>query len=109
MEPRPLERGNIRRAIGASTRRQWLQWRQVLSNVETPRRLKPIKFEDKLQWSHVLSNVETRITRSVIPCSFQVLQWSHVLSNVETRPESSGLAAPRCFNGATSSRTWKPS
>src|ERR1043166_8347969 len=38
-----------------------------------------------------------------------LLQWSHVLTNVETgaRP-SPPEDAPGRFNGATSSRTWKP-
>src|SRR5215213_5974 len=87
-----------------------------------------------LQWSHVLTNVETSIKGRVRRNGFDYLQWSHVLTNVETadvlgrlrgrqgpsmepRPHERGnhrrltLNArlhDATFNGATSSRTWKP-
>ncbi len=38
----------------------------------------------------------------------QPLQWSHVLTNVETcQSRTATLTTSPCFNGATSSRTWK--
>ena len=84
----------------------------------------------RLQWSHVLTNVE-RVgvaeldelgdTASMEPrphergksekpffvsALFQ-LQWSHVLTNVERWGRVRAVSLFACFNGATSSRTWK--
>src|ERR1043166_2697875 len=84
MEPRPHERGNARGP-----------------HAPTPR--------GELQWSHVLTNVETRL-RSQIESENSTLQWSHVLTNVETSGWPASLRTlRRCFNGATSSRTWQRS
>src|ERR1043166_2912600 len=83
MEPRPHERGNLNPNMGALAARRLLQWSHVLTNVETP---------TLRRWLALLSP----------------LQWSHVLTNVETPQPMSAPAASRiCFNGATSSRTWK--
>ena len=85
-----------------------------------------------LQWSHVLTNVErfpARLPGAVagaasmeprphergklvacplLSCGYQLLQWSHVLTNVESVLVPAHTKRARwCFNGATSSRTWK--
>ena len=64
-------------------------------------------IKPKLQWSHVLTNVETTFCALCRKASTS-LQWSHVLTNVETGLEiDCGRTNGGCFNGATSSRTWK--
>src|ERR1700750_976201 len=61
-----------------------------------------------LQWRHVLTNVETHAARVKASSAFW-LQWSHVLTNVETTAARAYPVPPADgFNGATSSRTWKP-
>ena len=107
MEPRPHERGNpFRNALVRRIR--MLQWSHVLTNVETwdARRIGAVPFT--LQWSHVLTNVETIAIGGCVGISKQQLQWSHVLTNVETAHRDRARFPDRaCFNGATSSRTWK--
>src|SRR5262245_57317961 len=83
MEPRPLERGN---------------W--ILDSDNEPIR--------QLQWSHVISNVET-IAKSERDADL-------ARASMEPRPLERGnltsgwarSSRRTCFNGATSSRTWKP-
>ena len=108
---------------GATSSRTWKHAALMLSQA----------FYWSLQWSHVLTNVETHIAGSLWTHHFVELQWSHVLTNVETsrcaehsgdcrfasmepRPHERGnnsaaiqtFTGITCFNGATSSRTWKP-
>ena len=83
MEPRPHERGNTN------------EGEQVA-----------VRF--KLQWSHVLTNVET--------CYLCADSCSRDTASMEPRPHERGNAVrvsrirlnDHGFNGATSSRTWKP-
>ena len=109
-----------------------LQWSHVLTNVETCITLSPSSAYLWLQWSHVLTNVETvraaltgnlDVAASMEPRPHErgnaVLErngrrWR--LASMEPRPHergnmkfASGLwSASASFNGATSSRTWKP-
>ena len=83
MEPRPHERGNM---PAQNTSRQ----------------------KKQLQWSHVLTNVETA-------CGTSDAEMAS-LASMEPRPHERGntrgmkdvFLSHRSFNGATSSRTWKP-
>ncbi len=61
----------------------------------------------RLQWSHVLTNVESAALYDS-SLGTDRLQWSHVLTNVESGGDYVRCYLPEmCFNGATSSRTWK--
>ena len=109
-----------------------LQWSHVLTNVET--KAMAINYEAaKSSFNGATSSRTCKPERSQEPpTSLTVLQWSHVLTNVETlnqpglhrgpdfasmepRPHERGNWHPLgakenggcCFNGATSSRTWK--
>ena len=83
MEPRPHERGNKATSTRCSSPATELQWSHVLTNVET--------FENRPK--HLVAD-----------------------ASMEPRPHERGNFRPRgeaffdfgCFNGATSSRTWKP-
>ena len=106
MEPRPHERGKGN-AFSTPKKSLWLQWSHVLTNVERRRRvarqrqriqasMEPRPHERGKSWCRGV-----RIWR-------QSLQWSHVLTNVERRKTGRRLSVIwDCFNGATSSRTWK--
>ena len=84
MEPRPHERGNQRMRL--------LLREQLLASMEPRPHERGNKVAPPLKW-------QARIE----------LQWSHVLTNVETPVAARrGKSKPGCFNGATSSRTWKP-
>ena len=108
MEPRPHERGNEivahqvepvqRRFNGATSSRTW---KLPVSG--------PTRFSGCwLQWSHVLTNVETLFTRRSPQNKFQASMEPrpHERGNEDCIEADSGRADR--FNGATSSRTWKP-
>ena len=108
MEPRPHERGNCHQAILLS------QWNGCFNGATSSRTWKLLGEQSGLiemrllQWSHVLTNVETA-KKPAAKKSDNLLQWSHVLTNVETGNGSRQKGGQSiCFNGATSSRTWKP-
>ncbi len=81
---------------GATSSRTWKGEEAVTATIQY----------QKLQWSHVLTNVEST-SRCARATAASALQWSHVLTNVERLCGHRPLALFRCFNGATSSRTWK--
>src|ERR1043166_3862149 len=84
MEPRPHERGNFRDQV------------QVLDVGRASMEPRP----------HERGNEKTKALK---PPQLLKLQWSHVLTNVETRRLPARLRRHHNgFNGATSSRTWKP-
>src|ERR1043166_6025493 len=60
-----------------------------------------------LQWSHVLTNVETRQHRYwyLRPDDASMEPRPHERGNYYGKDEEQ--AVQKCFNGATSSRTWK--
>ncbi len=107
MEPRPHERGNAAVIAALPSFFVTLQWSHVLTNVETTSTRRQQRREYRLQWSHVLTNVETRRRRRD--------QLELEVASMEPRPHErgnspTGRSSTRrrtCFNGATSSRTWK--
>ncbi len=107
MEPRPFERGNNaewptrpqfgRKCFNGAT--SFRTWKLSFRPSPIPGKgasMEPRPFE-RGNWDVLISLAKD-----------YPLQWSHVLSNVET---TSGrrcrCARRRCFNGATSFRTWK--
>ena len=110
-----------------------LQWSHVLTNVET-RQLAQNRLSLTGFNGATSSRTWKQEVEEYIEARDKKLQWSHVLTNVETQPrdylDRSGLqdasmeprphergnvvAGASCtdearrFNGATSSRTWKP-
>src|SRR4051812_8874469 len=108
MEPRPHERGNALGLAPSVTR--------ALTSME-PRphergNLRVVRYghhlPPSLQWSHVLTNVET-FGRGRIPAFKSVTSMEprpHERGNLLHRRQ--GRHKTRHFNGATSSRTWKP-
>jgi hypothetical protein len=118
---RPV-RSYHRRFNGATTSRSWkhgptspspsqpstLQWSHDLSVVETMVMIDGQNKPMVLQWSHDLSVVETSRDR-IVEQRRHGLQWSHDLSVVETARTAARIPLPRLrFNGATTSRSWKP-
>ena len=132
MEPRPHERGKFISSIklrsiinsfnGATSSRTW---KGVSVEPEAT------KVCGQLQWSHVLTNVESpRNQRAIVggvgasmeprphergKYRLLVRAFSAAGASMEPRPHERGKDSntkklphrPSCFNGATSSRTWK--
>ncbi len=94
---------NLRQANTGS-----LQWGHVVVDVEGL--LVPVggAAQAPLQWGHVVVDVEGMTIADRILTNLLRLQWGHVVVNVEGRPAPALHASPPpCFNGATSSSTWK--
>ena len=108
-----------------------LQWSHVLTNVETRQEREKEADAKRLQWSHVLTNVETTArtkprhrpqgaSMEPRPHERGNEQWRRTVegdagASMEPRPHERGNTSfpggmrggCYCFNGATSSRTWK--
>ena len=61
-----------------------------------------------LQWGHVQKDME-RTTQDVKVTLLTELQWGHVQKDMERSSSAYPNSSPRCFNGATSRRTWRES
>src|ERR1051326_5227681 len=108
MEPHPSERGNRaaaaigrrggKRFNGATSFRTWKHFEaigQIVNNGMASMEPHPSERGN----SHSPCNSADQ---------WPSLQWSHILPNVETSPpRTNRRRVKRCFNGATSFRTWK--
>src|SRR5579885_607887 len=107
MEPRPHERGNNdaeadSQRVTAASMEPRPHERGNFTVARLGRRLLPASMEPRPHERGNPLGAGQGVTNAL------GLQWSHVLTNVETRqctPRS--CRAYKCFNGATSSRTWK--
>src|SRR5579885_898786 len=107
MEPRPHERGNDdaeadSQRVTAASMEPRPHERGNFTVARLGRRLLPASMEPRPHERGNPLGAGQGVTNAL------GLQWSHVLTNVETRqctPRS--CRAYKCFNGATSSRTWK--
>src|ERR1043166_4525956 len=108
MEPRPHERGNVESGEVAE------EMAACFNGATSSRTWKPVSTGTgisgltTLQWSHALTNVETTTarTRSRPYRSASMEPRPHERGNYYGKDEEQ--AVQKCFNGATSSRTWKP-